>query len=440
VTDQPEQRQPQKQTSGDALAALKAVGLVTLGLFALFFLVYGVVFSKTSSFVVSLSRNFYWINSDIAATVAFLVSALIAWPILRSLFRAMINSADGLDFGIIVSVVFASLLASYLNRHKYFPVGADPLFICAPAHPDDVASLEHKGEGESEGRRCIRLTPENTPVARSLEKKRAPKLIEIQNAEQMSEITWLRNGAPAIYVGSIVDSFGMPKLFDGPGFDPDSPDFLVPVTVKLVNELRAKQREKDAQLAESRAQLKERKEREEREQQAAASAKAEREKAEQVRRDQEQRDAELRREDEQRRAAAKALEKVTWKNSELEVVSGNWSYSGSDATINIRIRNITQHFLGLKLVPRTSGIFYVGAEGAIQNKCGGTYTILLRGLPWEERERSAWVKAGESYDFVLAGAKLKGNACGLQQVSFLLDVRYENGQDTRAGVTVGLAD
>jgi len=40
--------------------------------------------------------------------------------------------------------------------------------------------------------------------------------------------------------GNLKDANGFVKLYDGPGFDPDTPAFLVPNSVPAINESRQK--------------------------------------------------------------------------------------------------------------------------------------------------------------------------------------------------------
>ena len=111
----------------------------------------------------------------IARPLSVLAAVAAAIPIMRAYAHVAMANGDKLDNSIVAATVVVTLIWAYHTRNKYFSPGNDPMFICAPVHPDDTASIETLGEGEAEGRRCVKLTPENAAVARSIDKKKIPK-------------------------------------------------------------------------------------------------------------------------------------------------------------------------------------------------------------------------------------------------------------------------
>jgi hypothetical protein len=416
-----------------------------LGALAAGLVLYGLVFVGSYDFIVRQARSFYWLNSQIAATIAAILSALVAWPIFRALATATAGRSSDTDKMILLATVALCIASAYVHRFKFFSKDSDPLFICAPAHPDDAASIEHLGEGESEGRRCVPLTKENTAIAHAIDRQKSPKPLEIDSLERFSKITWFKNGAPAIYYGTLVNEHGMPKLFDGPGFDPDSPDFLRPATVQVINDLRERQRATDASHtakragaleaarraseaeAASRRDADERERRAEEQRRAQEAEKASREKQIAERAEAERRE-ELRQEEERR----------TWRSSELEITSDTWSFQNNQAWINITVRNRTGESLGLKWGERPRGMFTVSVEGDIFNDCGGVYSLNASGFPFN-MDQPRWLRPGESTSVTIRGVKSAGQNCRLVSTNFTIDIFSADGSKrTAAGASLQL--
>lgn len=218
---------------------IKKLTLVLAVVLLLYLFSYGVVYSEVHSFVLDRAASFYWINRKTVWILATVVSAVISTPILFALGRSFFDANKPRDYALFAIVGAATLAGQFFDREKFFAKDRDPTFICAAAHPDDSPTLEHFGEGEAKGRRCIRITPENVGVARSLQTLRAPKQIRVSTREELEGVQWFRGGVAAVYHGSVRERSGLPKLFDGPGFDPDSLEFLRAVTPNSVPELIA---------------------------------------------------------------------------------------------------------------------------------------------------------------------------------------------------------
>jgi hypothetical protein len=237
----------------------------------------------------------------------------------------------------------------------------------------------------------------------------------------------------------------MPKLFDGPGFDPDSPDFLRPATVQVINDLRERQRATDASHtakragaleaarraseaeAASRRDADERERRAEEQRRAQEAEKASREKQIAERAEAERRE-ELRQEEERR----------TWRSSELEITSDTWSFQNNQAWINITVRNRTGESLGLKWGERPRGMFTVSVEGDIFNDCGGVYSLNASGFPFN-MDQPRWLRPGESTSVTIRGVKSAGQNCRLVSTNFTIDIFSADGSKrTAAGASLQL--
>lgn len=194
---------------------------------------YVTVYKHIYEYCTTLAVRYYWITPTVSAWLAGGIAASLTSLVLWALIRLSVGYGDVRSYALVGSALTVVLLTAYIDRNKYFQAGNGALYICAPAHPDDPASIEHMGQGELEGRRCLLLTPANAAIGRAIDKQKAPKSISAASADQLHSLQWFRNGAPAVYLGNIADKDGIPKLYDGPGFDPDSPEFLIPASVQL---------------------------------------------------------------------------------------------------------------------------------------------------------------------------------------------------------------